>query len=947
MSYVYEKVKQYDNLSRKYRIMITDKGNMVSLKGNEAIRIRMWADGESAPYVDDWLDEPWENGYPILIMTSRMLSKVGKVKYEFVIQEPGSPAVISTRQQNLLIQKSLIDYDGIIASEDFDVLSHLIGQATTIPDLINDINVSLDDVSNKISEVNYTMAEYERQMQTYATEYGEMKTNMQDVIDALHVYMENVENSAESSARLSESWAIGGTNSRDGEATNNSKFHSDQSKLYSDAAKVSADRAEEFAGRVDPKTLSQINAIDSNGLLGTKGAAVVSQDLVDEISTNIKEIHTSMLNIDTNVAVSTLQISDLQQNKADKNEVDALSNGKVDKNGFEQVTMEMLTSEVKTGMTGGSVAVVGTAVVGLKNLSTNIQDDIADFVTQAITISDYNYTITDNYAVLNSSTAWRHAILSVSAGERYKITLRTGGTSTPSIIYCKDNFFVNGTALFAGDGSSILYTDYELTIPMNTTKLILNSQIGTTIVAKKLNYKSIATKDEVENILIDTANIKNNAITVEKIGSAKINESYESGTIYSVTGEEASNAARIRTDFFTLPKGSIINTNPLISIGIFSYDITTKAYLSSILNGVITCTKYIAPNDMLIRIVLAWANLSKEITNPTDVSQHCEIYKTSDNVKSYVNPFIDSIQSDIDSIQSDIDSIQSDIGSNHTKTYDNANELIFSFTPNMPTSYLSDFCFVGEELWVFPVSNDEHTDTATVTRYLVDVENKTSVLQGSFTHNLGHCNSIDYCKETDCLIFGNGSGSYAQTGVIYIYPNASSLKNELNADINNAIAIDCASYNLGSKFNLCWGSSNSGRFDIAFLITDDNARIYKIQLGKGLNNLGKGVLLEGKSDSDFNGTFKIINDYTQDSLGYDNVNQGSDYDRGVLYTCVGHNGLWYWKNKLTTDGKIIREEVHEYYYKADGTLSNPACGGIALTDKYIFVGTGRINVLKR
>ncbi|MSS09518.1 SGNH/GDSL hydrolase family protein [Clostridium sp. WB02_MRS01] len=307
MSYVYEKVKQYDNLSRKYRIMITDKGNMVSLKGNEAIRIRMWADGESTPYVDKWLDDPWENGYPILIMTSGMLSKVGKVKYEFVIQEPGSPAVISTRQQNLLIQKSLIDYDGIIASEDFDVLSHLIGQATTIPELINDINVSLDDVSDKISEVNSTMAEYERQMQTYATEYGEMKTDMQDVIDALHVYMENVENSAASSARLSESWAIGGTNSRDGEATNNSKFHSDQSKFYSDAAQASADRAEEYAGHVDPKTLSQIIAIDSNGVLGVIGADVNSQNLINKISGDV-------CNLNVSTSVINSQLSQLEYN---------------------------------------------------------------------------------------------------------------------------------------------------------------------------------------------------------------------------------------------------------------------------------------------------------------------------------------------------------------------------------------------------------------------------------------------------------------------------------------------------------------------------------------------------------------------------------------------------------------------------------------------------------
>lgn len=182
MSYVYEKVKQYDNLSRKYKVLITDKGNMVSLKGNEAIRIRMWADGESTPYVDKYLDEPWEDGYPILIMTSNMLSKIGKVKYEFVIQEPGSAAVISTRQQNLSIQQSLIDYDGIISSEDFDVLSHLISQALTIPDLIENIDIRQDELEQLIVQIQTDMSNYQ-------TEFTEMQTNVNEMIQSVNNYI--------------------------------------------------------------------------------------------------------------------------------------------------------------------------------------------------------------------------------------------------------------------------------------------------------------------------------------------------------------------------------------------------------------------------------------------------------------------------------------------------------------------------------------------------------------------------------------------------------------------------------------------------------------------------------------------------------------------------------------------------------------------------------------
>lgn len=185
MSYVYEKVKQYDNLSRKYRLMITDKGNMVQLKGNEAIRLRMWADGESTPYIDDWLKEPWEDGYPIIIFTNSMLSKIGKVKFEFVIQEPGSPATISTRQQNLLIQKSLINYDGLIASEDFDVLSHLIGQALIIPQLIEDFNISKEEIDLLITQLTTDIANYQ-------TQFTEMQDNVDELISSTESYIQEL-----------------------------------------------------------------------------------------------------------------------------------------------------------------------------------------------------------------------------------------------------------------------------------------------------------------------------------------------------------------------------------------------------------------------------------------------------------------------------------------------------------------------------------------------------------------------------------------------------------------------------------------------------------------------------------------------------------------------------------------------------------------------------------
>ncbi len=314
MSYVYEKVKQYDNLSRKYRIMITDKGNMVSLNGNESIRLRMWADGELTPYVDKWLDEPWENGYPILIMTSTMLSKIGKVKYEFVIQEPGSPAVISTRQQNLLIQKSLINYDGLIASEDFDVLSNLIAQALAIPDLISDFNVSQEEANNFILQIQNDIASYQSQFADMQTNIDELIRSTEDYIQELTQNAKNAldeatntlsianqlidesrvllgeseqhVNDSGANAALSESWAIGKKGLRPDENTNNSEYFSEVSASNADRAKAEADRAESYAGQANPGALTGTEATDTQGLLGAPGATVWAQTLIDKMIDN-------------------------------------------------------------------------------------------------------------------------------------------------------------------------------------------------------------------------------------------------------------------------------------------------------------------------------------------------------------------------------------------------------------------------------------------------------------------------------------------------------------------------------------------------------------------------------------------------------------------------------------------------------------------------------------
>lgn len=276
-------VNQYDNYSRKYRLVITDNGVPRPFTEQKTIRLVMQLQGDAAPYYDGLLSDAWEDGYPVVTFTASMLFKSGIIDFKFYIYEPGSSEIISTRMQHLKVQKGLINYDGIISSEEFETLSDLIAQATTIPTLINDIHTSIEEVNIKISEVNTKMSQYEQQLQTYETTFSDMQTEQQAVIDELHTYMLNVENAAALSAKNSESWAIGGTGTRTGENTNNSKY-------YSELAKSEADRAEQYAGTVDPKTLSQINAVDTSGIVGGAGNTVTAQALTDKLSERVLTI---------------------------------------------------------------------------------------------------------------------------------------------------------------------------------------------------------------------------------------------------------------------------------------------------------------------------------------------------------------------------------------------------------------------------------------------------------------------------------------------------------------------------------------------------------------------------------------------------------------------------------------------------------------------------------
>ncbi|MCM1368568.1 MAG: hypothetical protein NC184_07155 [Roseburia sp.] len=271
-------------------------------------------------------------------------------------------------------------------------------------------------------------------------------------------------------------------------------------------------------------------------------------------------------------------------------------------------------------------------------------------------------------------------------------------------------------------------------------------------------------------------------------------------------------------------------------------------------------------------------------------------------------------------------------------------ELNYYDAIKLPKGDMSDHTFVGDELWVFFVSNEEHTEYSDIHRYKVDIPNNDYEYIGKISHNLGHCNTVDYCRENDTLILGNGGNiNYDLQGQIYIINNVSELKERNDITFNDVAKIidldDPWGGEFGWQVNVCWGESNQGDHNIIYVISNrDNVKyIRKILLGVGQNQLQYGKFA-AVGDKEFNGTFKILSEYHQDySTLY--CNQGTQYYGGKLYEALGHDGVLIAVDSLLESGDVKTEYLKTYYYREDGEISPSTFSeGIAIKDGYLFAG---------
>lgn len=273
----------------------------------------------------------------------------------------------------------------------------------------------------------------------------------------------------------------------------------------------------------------------------------------------------------------------------------------------------------------------------------------------------------------------------------------------------------------------------------------------------------------------------------------------------------------------------------------------------------------------------------------------------------------------------------------------------------------SDFTFVGDKLWVFSASKGEvHAyDDGRISI----CDPSTGAVEKTLKHDFGHCNTVHYNPRNGKLLIGNLPGNSEYKAALYIFDDVESwnkLEDESNVyfaekistivDVNN---IKSAGGTHSYATVACWGDSNMGQNNIVYVNGQYNQYWWKILLGTGTNDLGKGTYTAAE-EGEYNGTYKVLwfkefNRYYETEheradgttyIGIDSekeVTQGIDFVGNKIHTSNGHNELQWWEWDFA-NGEINRTEHNFSVYKSDGTVNHTVSEGFAIKDGYAYIG---------
>lgn len=205
----------------------------------------------------------------------------------------------------------------------------------------------------------------------------------------------------------------------------------------------------------------------------------------------------------------------------------------------------------------------------------------------------------------------------------------------------------------------------------------------------------------------------------------------------------------------------------------------------------------------------------------------------------------------------------------------------------------NDLFFVGDELWI---SKREANPPENGSSGRKDIK-RTKLIDGVWTQfdwrlktDFGHLNSVDYCPENDCLVFGNGGSDpdFSQTSGNWfaVIKDPKSMWDSYDYQSFVMLADVGIKYyweDGETKINAIWGDPNGGRNDIVYVhsvVWDRYSIITKVQLAADEegNFLYEEVTENGITEK--RGIYTVLEKKTD--APYVGVG-GMDHSEGTLY----------------------------------------------------------------
>lgn len=213
------------------------------------------------------------------------------------------------------------------------------------------------------------------------------------------------------------------------------------------------------------------------------------------------------------------------------------------------------------------------------------------------------------------------------------------------------------------------------------------------------------------------------------------------------------------------------------------------------------------------------------------------------------------------------------------------------------------------------------------TDYFQVVNLETGEVERTISHNLGHCNSLDYCEKTDTLLTVDSTTNY-QT--ILLYPNASNAQSSIaKAD---CISIPVSSDVISQIASCCFGQDHREILIYCGYGSTTPYNLYKMVLGYA-NGAYDGTVTLKKT---YTGVIRDnIDTYvTQGTTGYaqDSCYDGYYY---LAYGTSGHNFLIIDLDDIHNTYRVVGNYLH-HEYKDDYTEYGVEPEGVFLDGSKIY-----------